>query len=309
MASTPQSWNQTVLQFTTPEFGSTGFEGYTPRWLLVNNPSSYSLSFNSPGVPNVLPYTAGACLPWSQTNIPLKVYPINGGNTPVNAQVTVIATENPNLTYSPGYSTNPTAVVTGVDATSLQGTPVENVAPTTGQLLQYNGTGWVPYTPNTAGLILATTYLAPAGQTPYYFPTSYGPIITPGYLSTGSFTVPPSGQVLVTATFTIVNTNTGPESTAIGLSLHGSPSTTIGLAYAVYLLATQTNGDNQYAPYTFQWLVSGRTPGVQEQYDLNGVGVSTGTAAQTWQQIVVAGFDASTGYGTGGPLSIVVQGA
>jgi putative NADPH-quinone reductase len=39
---------------------------------------------------------------------------------------------------------------TGNDATSLQGVPIADVAPTTTQTLTYNGTQWVPMT-TTAG--------------------------------------------------------------------------------------------------------------------------------------------------------------
>lgn len=39
---------------------------------------------------------------------------------------------------------------TGTDATSLQGVPIADVAPTTAQTLTYNGTHWVPMT-TTAG--------------------------------------------------------------------------------------------------------------------------------------------------------------
>ena len=62
-----------------------------------------------------------------------------------NTECGIVAIEI--LTGIPGL---PGSGGTGNDATSLQGVPIADVAPTTKQTLTYNGTQWVPMT-TTAG--------------------------------------------------------------------------------------------------------------------------------------------------------------
>ena len=106
---TSQQYNQVPASFTPPTTGS-GFSfgtDFVPAWLQINNPSSYYLTF--PGHPQTLiaPYVVGVIIPWGvgPGNIVISTdYVPNGAPSlpSSNAEVNILATDNPHLGTDPG---------------------------------------------------------------------------------------------------------------------------------------------------------------------------------------------------------------
>lgn len=110
MNSTPQ-YNQVPASFTPPtqESGFSFGTDFTPLWLQINNPSSYYLTFQGSSAV-VPPYTLGAVIPWGigpgSIVISTDYVPTNAPTLPVsNAEVSILATDNPSLVPNSGVST------------------------------------------------------------------------------------------------------------------------------------------------------------------------------------------------------------
>lgn len=105
-------YNQVPFQITPPIAGGIATFGvdFRPKWLAINNPSSYYVSF--PGAPTqiVPPFTIGAVIPW---NIGPGTIAVNLGYTPsgspirpvINAPITILATDSDQIFTSPGTNT------------------------------------------------------------------------------------------------------------------------------------------------------------------------------------------------------------
>ena len=115
-------------------------------------------------------------------------------------------------------------------------------------------------------------------------------------INTGNFTAPPSGSVLVGASFFLQ-----PPSTvvfAFGLAAHGTVSPVIGQT-----ITGEVSSVNVRYPTVLQFLVTGLTPGSTYNFDLLGCSAT--------QSLVITALGASstTPTGTlGGPVVMTVQG-
>ena len=104
-----QQYNQVPASFTPPTTGS-GFSfgtDFVPTWLVINNPSSYYLTF--PGNPQAIvpPYALGVVIPWGigpgNIVVSTSYTPPGAPTLPVsNAMVTILATDNDKLGINPG---------------------------------------------------------------------------------------------------------------------------------------------------------------------------------------------------------------
>lgn len=101
------AYQQGILRFTPPGEFSQGFD-FTPLWLQIDNPSSYYISFpQAPSLGTIPPYYTGVIVAWNQANLTVNVLASPGASgspslPTSNAEVTVLATNNPSLGVSPG---------------------------------------------------------------------------------------------------------------------------------------------------------------------------------------------------------------
>ena len=104
---TAQQYQQGILRFTPPGEFSQGFD-FTPLWLQIDNPSSYYISFpQAPSLGTIPPYYTGVIVAWNQSNLTVNVLASPGASgspslPSSNAEVTILATNNPSLGVSPG---------------------------------------------------------------------------------------------------------------------------------------------------------------------------------------------------------------
>ena len=118
-------------------------------------------------------------------------------------------------------------------------------------------------------------------------------------VNTGSFTAPPSGSVLVTASF-VGNIQTGTAGMAVGLAAHG---TTTPLVSEIVEWAESAANVNR--PYVATFLVTGLTPGTAYNFDLMG---ATGSGSDAFQILALAQTSTTlTGANRGAPVIITTQ--
>ena len=91
------------------------------------------------------------------------------------------------------------AIGGNVNATEIQGTPVATGAPTTNQILEFNGTDWAPATPSGgAGVVIGHTFEAPTTEVAVSVANA-GVLTALGTEWEVSFTAPASGNILIEA--------------------------------------------------------------------------------------------------------------
>lgn len=96
---------------------------------------------------------------------------------------------------------------------------------------------------------------------------------------TGSFTAPPSGNVLVTASF-VGNIQTATTGQAVALAAHGTVTPIIGNE-----IQWADSSINVSRPYRLEFYVTGLTPGAATNFDLVG---ATGSASDAMQILAQA---------------------
>jgi hypothetical protein len=120
------------------------------------------------------------------------------------------------------------------------------------------------------------------------------------HLKTGPFTAPPSGDVVVTASFTGAASAAG-VFTAFGLATHGTVSPIVGNEWV-----TKESASTATLPFTVSFLVTGLTPGNSYNFDLLGACTSGDTFT-----IYAIGQSSTTptlsSAGQGSPVVITVE--
>ena len=157
-------------------------------------------------------------------------------------------------------------------------------------------TAVVTYTGTAAGQLTGCAYVSgsPSGTVS----TGGAVTLTSAVASTGSFTAPASGNVLVTATF-VGNPSAASIYQAFGLAAHGTVTPIVGNEIEA---ESHTN-----APLASTWrfYVSGLTPGASYNFDLLG---ATASGSYTITAIAATGTSPTLGSGAAGsPLIMTVQ--
>lgn len=206
---------------------------------------------------------------------------ILNGNSFERAALTGDVTANQN--------SNATSVV------KIQGTPVSTIAPTSGQVLKYNGTNWTPSTDTN------TTYTASNGLTMKSNNTKLGgtlneaTIITTSASNTLSIKGLQNGDV--TDDKLIVADNSGVIKTA-SLSSSFIPYTSL-VAFKTTSTSTQAGASSTLVTYNSRPRISGLT--------YNAAGTFTVNKAGYYQIIVNVSYDVSMNSPTSGSMLTYIQ--
>ena len=133
-----QQYNQVPASFTPPTTGS-GFSfgtDFVPTWLQINNPSSYYLTFPGSSTEIIPPYQLGVVIPWNKSGgnivVSTEYTPPSAPTIPVsNAEVTILATDNPRLGPSPGMSIFSSVAITSPSFLAALVIPAGQISSTT----------------------------------------------------------------------------------------------------------------------------------------------------------------------------------
>lgn len=157
--------------------------------------------------------------------------------------------------------------------------------------------------PVVAGQFLRTPNVyAPAVRNAMALTTATMGAWNSGVVCTGSFTAPPSGSVLVRATFIAsISTN---NSMAFGLAAAGTVTPVAGNIVQFRDSAASPQG----RAYACEWLLTGLTAGTSYNFDLLGAagGGATATVYASQQTSATPGLTSAT---DGGPVTMTVQAA
>ena len=156
---------------------------------------------------------------------------------------------------------------------------------------------WPAVTPSGSFLCPPTQY-APGSQTTLSVTSLTFAAFSSANVSTGAFNAPPSGTVLVTASFMPTMPTIAPA--AFALAAHGTVTPLIGNAIQGELANNTT-----FQPTTLQFLVTGLTAGTSYNFDLLG---ATGNASDALE-IIAFQMTATTitAGNRGGPVVMTVQ--
>jgi hypothetical protein len=170
-------------------------------------------------------------------------------------------------------------------------------------VLQATGTTSSPSavatTPVSGQFLCTPSSYAPGSQTSLTATTTTMAAFSSANVNTGSFTAPPSGSVIVEASF--VAEMSAAAKFAIGLAAHGTVTplvaNEVGLAESSVTIAR---------PYVVKFLVTGLTPGTSYNFDLVGCAASSDTLTilAFGQTSTSPGLSAAT---TGAPVIMTVQ--
>jgi glycine cleavage system H lipoate-binding protein len=149
------------------------------------------------------------------------------------------------------------------------------------------------YTGTAAGQLTGVTYVS--GSATGTVSTGGTVTLVSSAVSTGAFTAPASGSVVVTADF-VMNESVNGDSVAFGLAAHGTVTPVIG--DVITLTVPQTGNYH----YTLVFYVTGLTPGAGYQLDLLGAATSTTTATIEGQ-----GQSSTAIQSAGAPAVMLVQ--
>ena len=181
------------------------------------------------------------------------------------------------------------------DSGSLLGTAI-TVRRTDGQITVGNLTA----TALTGGTYLCTPVsYAPATQTVLTVSSTTMAAFDSTHVNTGSFTAPPSGSVMVTASFTMVQSASAGG--AFGLAAHGTVTPIVANEWIFRDSAVTIP-----RPYTINFLVTGLTAGTAYNFDL--VGAMTSGDTMSLYALGVNGTSPTMNLGgSGSPVTMTVQ--
>jgi hypothetical protein len=149
-------------------------------------------------------------------------------------------------------------------------------------------------------LLCAPHVYAPAGQTALTAATTTLSAFDTTNAQTGSFTAPPSGEVV--AGVTLVCENSAAAGWAIGLCAHGTVTPVLGNLW----IWTDSSATATAREYSIEIVITGLTPGTS--YNLDLVGCSTSGDTVTILAIGQTGTTPTLTTGSrGGPLTITVR--
>lgn len=167
--------------------------------------------------------------------------------------------------------------VTSGNATQIQGVGISSNAPSTNQVLEYNGTQWIPTTLPAGGGALSTVVYAPAGNNSQNLTNVTAQLFS---LTSSSFTVPSSGNILVTVSGWF---NSSASVGTYGWLAVRNHSTLVQVGPASMFASFALAGNYLNFPFTTTWAITGLTGGSTLQLDLmgftspnNGVQVAAG---------------------------------
>lgn len=150
--------------------------------------------------------------------------------------------------------------------------------------------------------LCAPSQYAPAGQTALTTTSATMSAVSSANVNTGSFTAPPSGNVLVTVTL-IMQVSSSGDAVGFGLAAHGTVVPMVG-----YVPAWKEPVTTQPFVRTLQFLVTGLTPGASCNFDLMFAVASGGTLTVYANNQTGTSPNLSNA-GVGGPVVMTVQAA
>jgi hypothetical protein len=137
---------------------------------------------------------------------------------------------------------------------------------------------------------------APGSQTILPVSTTTFTAFSSSNVNTGAFTAPPSGAVVVTASF-IITMPTASIAMSFGLSAHGNTGTIYGSIYTGMISSTNIH---QFGPLV--WYITSLTPGTSYTMDL------VGATSNASDPVEIVAFGTTTPSSTlGGPVTMTVQ--
>ena len=147
--------------------------------------------------------------------------------------------------------------------------------------------------------LCAPTQYAPGVQTLLTVNSTTMAAFSSANVNTGAFTAPPSGTVMVTASFVMVQSVSGGG--AFGLAAHGTLTPILGNEWII-----RDSAATIPRSYALEFLVTGLTPGASLNFDLMGCMTSTDTMS-----IEAIGVTSTTPTltlaGSGGPVIMTVR--
>jgi hypothetical protein len=149
-------------------------------------------------------------------------------------------------------------------------------------------------------LLCPVAQYAPGTQTILTTASATMAPVSSGNASTGSFTAPASGNVLVSVT-AVIQVSASGDQFSFGLAAHGTLTPMIGSNLTFKAPVT-----TQPSPYTMVFPVSGLTPGQSYNFDLMFCVNSAGTlSVYAYSQAATSPNLGNTG--TGGPIVMTVE--
>jgi hypothetical protein len=185
--------------------------------------------------------------------------------------------------------TYPNPGVAKINGVAVTGTPAAGNAPVA------SGSTAAAWGPVSGGYLCAPVSYAPGSRTAVTVNSTTMAAWSSANITTGSFTAPPSGSVVVTADICALSNSVSGDVTGFGLAAHGTVTPLV--ANAITIQAINTN----FHKVTLVFVVTGLTPGTY-QFDLLGCCTSATTST------IEAQGQAGTAVGlSGGPVTMTVQ--